>query len=160
MSSEQSTLWSEEHLANPSLSLDSEKEWMTRVATWPSSFLALLTQYAPVGWSGRTCPASCQAAKDGTLVPSSEGWGNSGMGGPTESLTLNTSAWTATSVPYLNDDDVCSLSDILETGDVPQRYYLSKRACQGILRRAERRGKELPPALQSALLSVAQGTTA
>jgi hypothetical protein len=47
-------------------------------------------------------------------------------------------------VPFPNDDAVSSLSDILETGDVPQRYFLSPKACSGILRRAEKRGKELP----------------
>jgi hypothetical protein len=50
------------------------------------------------------------------------------------------------------------LSDILETGEVPERYYLSATACRGILRRAEKRGKELPEALRSALLAVASQT--
>jgi hypothetical protein len=66
------------------------------------------------------------------------------MGGPTESLTLNTCEWTGWSGPSRRDEGVCSLSDILETGDVPRRFYLSARACRGILRRAEKRGKELP----------------
>ena len=35
--------------------------------------------------------------------------------------------------------------------DAPVKYYLSARACQGIMRRAERRGKELPPMLREAL---------
>jgi hypothetical protein len=47
------------------------------------------------------------------------------------------------------------LSDVLETSAVPPRFYLSAKACAGILRRAERRGKDLPPALQSALEAVA-----
>lgn len=43
-----------------------------------------------------------------------------------------------------------SLSQILE--DSPhQRYYLSRNACLGILRRAKIRGKELPPQLETAL---------
>lgn len=42
------------------------------------------------------------------------------------------------------------LSQILED-NVPQKYYLSPKACQGILRRAERRGKKLPPLLEKAL---------
>jgi len=50
---------------------------------------------------------------------------------------------------------VSSLSDILETGDLPQRYFLSPKACAGILRRAERRGKELPSQLQAALTAAA-----
>ena len=34
---------------------------------------------------------------------------------------------------------------------VPKRYYLSPKACLGILRRASVRGKELPPVLKAAL---------
>jgi hypothetical protein len=47
------------------------------------------------------------------------------------------------------------LSDTLETGDVPQRFFLSAKACAGILRRAEKRGKQLPELLQRALESAA-----
>ena len=43
-----------------------------------------------------------------------------------------------------------SLSQILQA-TVPQRYYLSRTACLGILRRAEERGKDLPPQLEAAL---------
>ncbi|MBM4224989.1 MAG: hypothetical protein FJ167_09405, partial [Gammaproteobacteria bacterium] len=64
------------------------------------------------------------------------------------SWTLNTSAWPS-------DAAVCSLSDVLEVGNVPQRFYLSATACRGILRRAEKRGKDLPPALRHALKAVA-----
>lgn len=70
---------------------------------------------------------------------------NSGMGGPTGFLTLNTSE-------YPSDAVVSSLSDILEApGSVPQQYYLSATACSGILRRAEKRGRKLPDRLRSAL---------
>jgi hypothetical protein len=64
------------------------------------------------------------------------------------------SEWTGLVAPFPNDESVSSLSDILETGDVPQRYFLSPKACSGILRRAEKRGKDLPPALKSALEAV------
>ena len=71
--------------------------------------------------------------------------------------THNMCEWTDTLTPYPNDGSVCSLSDILEeTQLVPQRFYLSRKACAGILRRAERRGKELPPMLLEALKSVAR----
>lgn len=45
------------------------------------------------------------------------------------------------------------LSQILEPrSDVPPKCYLSKRACSGILARAEKRtGRQLPPALRTAL---------
>ena len=138
----------EEHRANLSQSQDSEKDWMTRVATSCLHILPLLNDIAPTGWSGKTSPAFCPPLEDGTLVPSLEGWQNSGMGSPTGCLTLSTSEWPSAA-------DVCSLSDTLETGDLPQRYFLSATACKGILRRAEKRGKELPTPLRLALTSVA-----
>jgi hypothetical protein len=48
------------------------------------------------------------------------------------------------------------LSQTLETGPLPQRFYLSQKACAGILRRAEKRGKELPQLLSEALRAVAE----
>lgn len=75
------------------------------------------------------------------------------MGSPTEFLTLNTSEFHSGAV-------ASSLSDILETGDVPQRYFLSGTACRGILRRAEKRGKSLPPSLRAALEAVGPALTA
>ena len=44
------------------------------------------------------------------------------------------------------------LSRILQPlEDVQEKYYLSPRACAGILRRAKERGKELPEELRMAL---------
>ena len=49
-----------------------------------------------------------------------------------------------------SEENVSRLSAILE--DTPhQKYYLSAKACQGILNRAERRGKKLPEQLETAL---------
>lgn len=64
--------------------------------------------------------------------------------------TLNISAWP-------NDGSACLLSSILETGPIPQRYYLSARAARGIIRRAVRRGKSLPPELLAPLVAVRFG---
>ena len=51
-----------------------------------------------------------------------------------------------------NADVESSLSRILEsTEEVPVKYYLSPTACEGILRRARERGKELPEELKEAL---------
>lgn len=48
------------------------------------------------------------------------------------------------------DGEESHLSQILE--DNPrQKYYLSAKACQGVLNRAARRGKDLPEALRKAL---------
>lgn len=51
-----------------------------------------------------------------------------------------------------NDEIASFLSWILQKPeDVPQKYYLSQRACAGILRRAKVRGKDLPELLKKAL---------
>jgi len=143
----QSTFLLEEPPANHSLSRDLEKDWLIRVATSCSPTLQLLTAIGPSGWFGKTSPVSCRPTVEGTLEPCLEGWQNSGMGSPTEFLTLSTSEWP-------KDAAVCSLSQTLEAGSVPQRFYLSAKACAGILRRAEKRNKTLPEPLRLALIAV------
>ena len=66
---------------------------------------------------------------------------------PGVSMTLNTGPGP------LNGGHASTLSQILEA-NVPEKYYLSAKACMGILRRAEKRGKELPPMLKEALEEV------
>ena len=51
---------------------------------------------------------------------------------------------------YPREEVVSTLSQILED-NVPEKYYLSPKACEGILRRAKSRGKELPERLRVAL---------
>ena len=86
--------------------------------------------------------------EDGTLPSSFAGWGNCGI------MSLGQS-WTHNGLEWRKDAAVCSLSEVLEM-DVQPKYFLSPRACQGILKRSGRRGKRLPPSLQAALEQVAQ----
>ena len=51
---------------------------------------------------------------------------------------------------FPNAENASTLSQILQAG-VPEKYYLSPKACLGILRRASARGKELPELLRKAL---------
>ena len=51
-----------------------------------------------------------------------------------------------------------SLSQVLVKGSIPQKYFLSARACAGILARAQKRGKQLPPSLKAALERSAKQT--
>ena len=60
-------------------------------------------------------------------------------------------SWTLNSGVSPSEERESSLSQILQD-EVPSKYYLSRTACLGILRRAEARGKELPPQLREALL--------
>jgi len=88
-------------------------------------------------------------------------WSRQGENGRTQVLCLDPRAQSrgASSTPNIsewpNDAVVCSLSQVLETGSIPQRFFLSSTACAGILRRAEKRGKALPPPLMHALKAVA-----
>lgn len=108
-----------------------------------SSSIAFLQSLLRAGASSRTSPA-CYPAMEGETLPSSfEGWANSGMACPGGFWTLNTTPWHSGA-------SVCSLSEVLETSPAP-RYFLSPRACADILRRAEKRGKKLPPLLEAAL---------
>ncbi len=58
--------------------------------------------------------------------------------------------WTLNTGVSPRDVCVCTLSQILQA-QVPPKYYLMKKACLGILRRAKERGKPLPPQLETAL---------
>ena len=82
--------------------------------------------------------ATCWANRTGEMVSPS-------LGG---SSILNTGP------APLKEEDVYSLSQILQA-DPPRKYYLSRTACLGILRRARERGKELPPQLEAALMAQA-----
>lgn len=68
-----------------------------------------------------------------------------------DSLTLNIGE-------FPNAERESRLSWILED-NVPQKYYLSARACQGILTRASRRGKALPDLLKTALVEMIEWWT-
>ena len=89
-------------------------------------------------------------------------WNRQGAGGRTLVVCMDPreqspgGPWTPNISAWPNDAAVCSLSQVLETGSIPQRYFLSGTACAGILRRTEKQGKDLPPNLQSALRSVAE----
>lgn len=70
----------------------------------------------------------------------------------TDGLWLGDS-WTVNISEWPSAESVSLLSSTLEV-NAPEKYYLSARACQGILTRASRRGKKLPDLLQTALLEM------
>jgi DNA (cytosine-5)-methyltransferase 1 len=80
---------------------------------------------------------------------SSVHWTNAGM-------MLNGFLWTVDSSESRNAAAATSLQAILEAPEaVPSRFSLSPKAAQGILRRAAKRGRTLPDALQTALEALA-----
>lgn len=94
----------------------------------------------------------CSVPKAGEISLSfSRRWPTSGF------LTSPTELWTLDSSEFPSGGGVCSsLRDVL-VGDVPPRFYLSQRAAAGILRRAAKRGRELPVKLHQALQHLASG---
>ncbi len=117
--------------------------------------------------SGKTSPASCPTKPTGSavswedlsaLIPHS--FQAKGSGGPVRVWLMDPSApplgesWMPNISEWPNDASVCSLWQVLETGRIPFKYFLTSLACSGILRRAEKRGKTLPALLARALKAV------
>ena len=82
----------------------------------------------------------CQKNQNGELRDLS--WGTDSR--------LDGESWTPNTGESPKDAEESFLSQIL-MAEVPEKYYLSAKACLGILRRAERRGKQLPEVLRKAL---------
>ncbi len=171
--------------ASPSASPASEKDWLTRAVTWPSSFLAFLTASAPAGWSGRTSPASYRVGQMRRTVRRTEmsreevetfleemteeeildldtrTLCKQTILTPSSVLLQNSgTGWrgqflTLNTSAFRNGGSASSLSRILEMCVLPTRFSLTPTACRGILRRAEKRGKVLLERLRLALESVA-----
>lgn len=137
--------------ARDSASRESRMDLMTREAPSASPIANFLRLCVPGGSCGKTSPVFSVQIKGMTSGRSCEKLMKSGILSHGECWTLNTCEWTDTLAPFLKEDGVSSLSDILETGDIPPRYYLSPAACRGILRRAEARGRALPEVLRQVL---------
>ena len=89
-------------------------------------------------------PRSALKRAGGRLTASScPKWMRSGMVWHGEYWMRSFSAWP-------NDASVCSLLEVLEPC-VARKYFLSAKACRGIISRADRRGKPLPTRLRNAL---------
>ena len=142
-----------------------------------------LFAHTPAGWSGKTSSEYCRAGKEAILPPSyrcsSDGKcpSPSGSGRRPESSQEppDVSAWVGEyltlNIPEFNnfrgrsrsEGSVSSLSEVLVRGPIAKRYFLTERCAVGIYRRAEKRGKVLPPVLKAALdlmLGCAGGTEA
>lgn len=106
-------------------------------------FRAVLEELARVEQPDVSIPRPSGRGADGAKLEQSPEMDGLWLG---DSLTLNIGE-------FPNAERESRLSWILED-NVPQKYYLSARACQGILTRASRRGKPLPEVLRQALLDV------
>ena len=86
----------------------------------------------------------CHLNKDEIWESSSQRWLTGGMAFAGE-------CWTVKTLESHSGADESSLSQVLEITEDLSKYYLSQKACQGILNRAEVRGKKLPTELKQVL---------
>ena len=115
-----------------------------------SSLRESCASFDPLGSSSRMFPDYSVATEEETLRRSSGfSWSSAGMGYHGVCLTASFSESPSAAVE-------CTLSEVLE-GHAPERFFLKKRAATGILRRAKRRGRKLPPQLLAALEELAAG---
>lgn len=99
--------------------------------------------------SGAKEHKSLSKAANDPVAHSSGPFKNAGIGSPTELLTFS-----APECP--NNTVASSLSDILEAGNLPQKYNLTAKCCAGVLHRAatRKRSGKLSPELEKALKKV------
>lgn len=145
---QQLILFAEVSHAKTSVLPDAAKDWLESDLDSGLSSIAFLESLGRAGLLSKMCPVFYPPTKDETSELSLTDWSDSGIASAGGYWTLSTSDWP-------NDAAVCSLSQVLEAGPAP-KYFLSPTAAQGILRRAERRGRALPPALRVALIALAE----
>lgn len=128
--------------ASPSASQASEKDSRELPDSCSSTFERYVNS-VHVGLSGRTSQERSQASGGRLIASSCQRWMRSGMVWHGEYWMRSFSVWP-------NDASVCSLLEVLEPC-VARKYFLSAKACRGIISRADRRGKPLPKRLRDAL---------
>ena len=146
----QSTLFAEDFLAKTLVLPENELASMVSDLHSGLSLKESLMKCDPNGSLLKTCQAFSVQKMEQILQSSSNRWMNAGMVWHGEYLTAKISESP-------RDADECLLWQVLETC-VADKYYLSAKACQGILRRAEKRGKKLPEILERALREQANHT--
>jgi len=138
----------EDSLAKTSASLESVLDLPENALVSFGKSSGSLTIFTQDGLSSKMFLVSCHPMEDEIWEPSSGRWLSSGTGSATGFWTLSTLESPSVVVES-------SLSDVLETtGEHLWKYLLSPKACEGILRRANRRGKRLPDRLEAALQAV------
>lgn len=82
--------------------------------------------------------------------PPKSKWSKAGGGCQVADGALLGEPWMPSTGVFPNVVCASRLSSTLQV-NAPEKYYLSRKACEGILRRASRRGKQLPELLKMAL---------
>lgn len=129
---------------------ESEQDWKALEAACSGKSSGYSAKFNLYGSFSKTYRAFSLPKTGKISLLRSTPWMNSGM-------VWRGVCLTRSSLESPRDAGVCSLSDVLES-HVPKRFFLSPRAAQGILRRAEKQGRVLPSRLQQALEVLAMAT--
>lgn len=133
-----------------SFSVAGKREGLAGASGLMFEYIRAVSEILPRYWVWENVPGALSSGGVRTSEASSGRWPQSGV--LVESDTESGGEfWTRSSSEWPSAAAVSLLSGSLETSPDLPRYSLSRRACEGILRRAERRGKPLPPLLERAL---------
>jgi hypothetical protein len=139
-------LLQEDFPAKMSQSLAKGLVWLANEAGYSGRLPELWKKRKQSGSYSKTSLVCYPVTKEKILESSSGRWQTSGILLPGGLLMLSTSE-------FPKDGAVSSsLADVLQGQEVQTKYYLSSKACEGILRRSSRRGKNLPETLNNALV--------
>lgn len=121
----------------------------------------------PTGFASRTSLVFCPPREARTSRSSSASLPGSGRRSPTDGAQQGSVAARSETLPgvcltlaFSESPNVAAeyiLSEVQES-QVDSKYFLSPKAARGILRRAGRRGRRLPPRLHEALMTAATST--
>ena len=128
-----------------------------------------ISLFGPGSCSGRTSPGPSPATKAATSKPSSRSASESRSRPRLTCLRLTRAAGQKPGFSWETDGALLGAYSTRNIGEcpsvgvesflyaileenVPEKYYLSAKACRGILRRAEGRGNQIPEPLRSALV--------
>ncbi len=100
--------------------------------------------------SSKTCMAFSLATEDETSPSYSRRWTNSGTVSDGVCLTARTSESPSNAV-------ASTLLPCIETGEVPEKYFLSPNAATGILRRVDQMRRNLPRSFRRSLEMLSKG---
>ena len=94
--------------------------------------------------SSKTCMAFSLATEDETSQSYSRRWTNSGM-------TSRGACLIAKTLESPSNGDESTLLPYIEVGEIPEKYFLSPNAANGILRRVDQMRRNLPPSFRKSL---------
>lgn len=134
-----------------SFSLAGKREGLAGASGLMFEYIRAVSEIMPKFWVWENVPGALSSSGGGQTSSASCGrWLASGV--LVESDTGSDGEfWTRSSSEWPSAADVSLLSGSLETSRDLAKYSLSPKACAGILRRAKKRGKPLPPMLDEAL---------